>query len=374
MRLAGARRLAPRAIAEELAEHATTLPSGRARRDRRPRVRQPLAGARLVRGRARRAAGRRRCVRRRFGVRERADSGRDGVGEPDRPDRRRRRRATAPTATRLRACSSSRATRSSGSTTTTTPARRWNASAPLSRHAGEGRSRPRTATTVRTSPIWLRCADDPVPLMLTQIEHTLERFRIHYDSWALQSELEQRLPEFLPRLDTYEKDGAVWARSSAYGDDDDRVLIRSETGTPTYRAADVVYLADKLDRGHRPRDLRPRRRPPRHAQLVRRGGTDARLRPRARRGAALPARPPEQGWRGGEDVQASRRRRDARRVPRRGRSRRGALVPRLARARPDDRDRRRSRRREDGEEPRLLRPVRPCPDRRDPPQRRGRGA
>jgi arginyl-tRNA synthetase len=91
---------------------------------------------------------------------------------------------------------------------------------------------------------------DPVPLMLTQIEHTLERFRIHFDSWAKQSELERRLPEFLPRLDTYEKDGAVWARSSAYGDDDDRVLIRSETGAPTYRAADVVYLADKLDRGH----------------------------------------------------------------------------------------------------------------------------
>jgi arginyl-tRNA synthetase len=57
--------------------------------------------------------------------------------------------------------------------------------------------------------------------------------------------------EFLPRLDTYEKDGAVWARSSAYGDEDDRVLIRSaqQGGTPTYRAADVVYLADKLDRG-----------------------------------------------------------------------------------------------------------------------------
>jgi arginyl-tRNA synthetase len=90
---------------------------------------------------------------------------------------------------------------------------------------------------------------DPVPLMLTQIEKTLERFRIHFDSWAKQSELEQRLAEFLPRLDTYEKDGAVWARSSAYGDDDDRVLLRSETGTPTYRAADVVYLADKLDRG-----------------------------------------------------------------------------------------------------------------------------
>jgi arginyl-tRNA synthetase len=94
-----------------------------------------------------------------------------------------------------------------------------------------------------------RLPDDPVPLMLQRIEATLERFRIHFDSWALQSELEKRLPDFLPRLDAYERDGAVWARSSAHGDDDDRVLIRSETGTPTYRAADVVYLADKLDRG-----------------------------------------------------------------------------------------------------------------------------
>jgi arginyl-tRNA synthetase len=92
---------------------------------------------------------------------------------------------------------------------------------------------------------------DPVPPMLAQIEQTLERFRVHFDSWAKQSELERRLGEFLPRLDTYEKDGALWARSSAYGDDDDRVLIRSEEvgGGPTYRAADVVYLADKLDRG-----------------------------------------------------------------------------------------------------------------------------
>jgi arginyl-tRNA synthetase len=90
---------------------------------------------------------------------------------------------------------------------------------------------------------------DPVPEMLQRIEATMDRFRIHFDSWAKQSELERRLPDFLPRLDTYEKDGATWARSSAYGDEDDRVLIRSETGTPTYRAADVVYLADKLDRG-----------------------------------------------------------------------------------------------------------------------------
>jgi arginyl-tRNA synthetase len=92
---------------------------------------------------------------------------------------------------------------------------------------------------------------DPVPKMLAQIEASLERFRIHFDFWALQSELEKRLPEFLPRIDTYEKDGALWARSSNYGDDDDRVIVRSPElgGTPTYRAADIVYLADKLERG-----------------------------------------------------------------------------------------------------------------------------
>ncbi|HZU20485.1 MAG TPA: arginine--tRNA ligase [Gaiellaceae bacterium] len=92
---------------------------------------------------------------------------------------------------------------------------------------------------------------NPVTAMLASIERTLERFRIHYDTWMLQSALERRLPELLPRLDTYERDGALWARSSAYGDEQDWVLIRSpdKGGTPTYRAADVVYLVDKLERG-----------------------------------------------------------------------------------------------------------------------------
>jgi arginyl-tRNA synthetase len=90
---------------------------------------------------------------------------------------------------------------------------------------------------------------DPVPLMLKEIESTLERFRIHFDSFRLQSELEERLPELLPRLDTYEKEGALWARSSAHGDDEDRVLLRSGDRSPTYRAADVAYLVDKLERG-----------------------------------------------------------------------------------------------------------------------------
>jgi arginyl-tRNA synthetase len=92
---------------------------------------------------------------------------------------------------------------------------------------------------------------DPVMHMLESIEQSLERFRIQYDSFAKQSEFEARLGEYLPRLDTYEKDGALWARSSAYGDESDWVLVRSpeQGGLSTYRAADVVYLADKLDRG-----------------------------------------------------------------------------------------------------------------------------
>jgi arginyl-tRNA synthetase len=90
---------------------------------------------------------------------------------------------------------------------------------------------------------------DPVPLMLKEIEGTLERFRIHFDSFRRQSELERHLPELLPKLDTYEKEGALWARSSAYGDDEDRVLLRSGDRSPTYRAADVAYLVDKLERG-----------------------------------------------------------------------------------------------------------------------------
>ena len=92
---------------------------------------------------------------------------------------------------------------------------------------------------------------DPVPPMLGQIEASLERFRIHFDSWALQSVLAERLPELLDRLDTYERDGALWVRSTAFGDEKDRVLVRSPErgGLPTYEAADIAYLRDKLERG-----------------------------------------------------------------------------------------------------------------------------
>ena len=93
---------------------------------------------------------------------------------------------------------------------------------------------------------------DPVPRMLEQIEATLERFRIHFDSWAKQSELEVGLDELLAGLSTYESDGALYVRSTEFGDDKDRVLVRSadKGGLPTYEAADIAYLRNKLERGY----------------------------------------------------------------------------------------------------------------------------
>jgi arginyl-tRNA synthetase len=92
---------------------------------------------------------------------------------------------------------------------------------------------------------------DPVAQMLERIESSLDRFRIHFDSWVRQSELEREIPSMLDRIDTYEADGAVWLRATAYGADKDYVLIRSAErgGLPTYEAADVVYLDRKLSRG-----------------------------------------------------------------------------------------------------------------------------
>jgi arginyl-tRNA synthetase len=94
-----------------------------------------------------------------------------------------------------------------------------------------------------------KLAGDPVDAMRKEIEDSLERFRIHIDSWANQSEIERNVAEILPRLDTYESEGTLWARTSAYGDDKDRPLVRSSDGSYLYFAADVAYLKDKFDRG-----------------------------------------------------------------------------------------------------------------------------
>jgi arginyl-tRNA synthetase len=92
---------------------------------------------------------------------------------------------------------------------------------------------------------------DPVPRMLEQIEASLERFRVRIDSWARQSVVERELPELLADLPTYEHDGAIFVRSTEFGDEKDRVVVRSAErgGLPTYEAADIAYLRDKLERG-----------------------------------------------------------------------------------------------------------------------------
>ena len=90
--------------------------------------------------------------------------------------------------------------------------------------------------------------DDPVAAMRESIEASLERFRIHIDTWRRQSAIEEHVPEVLAAIETYEQDGAVWAPTTRFGDDKDRVVVRSD-GTYTYYAADIAYVRDKLERG-----------------------------------------------------------------------------------------------------------------------------
>jgi arginyl-tRNA synthetase len=81
-----------------------------------------------------------------------------------------------------------------------------------------------------------------------------ERFGVHYDRWQSEKTLHDAGAveagiERLRALDlVYEKDGAIWVRTTAYGDDGDRVVIRSD-GRPTYYANDVAYHYEKFQRG-----------------------------------------------------------------------------------------------------------------------------
>jgi arginyl-tRNA synthetase len=90
---------------------------------------------------------------------------------------------------------------------------------------------------------------DPVKHMLEEIRREVAEFRIQVDTWRHQGEIEKEVADVLPRLDTYEAEGTIWARTSAYGDDKDRPLVRSADGSYLYFAADVAYVRDKLERG-----------------------------------------------------------------------------------------------------------------------------
>jgi arginyl-tRNA synthetase len=93
-----------------------------------------------------------------------------------------------------------------------------------------------------------------VEAMLEVIRATLERFGVHHDSWRSERALyeagvvETTTRELRERGHVYESEGAVWLRTTQFGDDKDRVLVRSG-GEPTYFAADVAYHLDKLRRG-----------------------------------------------------------------------------------------------------------------------------
>ena len=90
---------------------------------------------------------------------------------------------------------------------------------------------------------------DPIERMLEEIKRELEAFRIHFDSWVLQREIETEVPDVLPHVDTYEAEGTVWAPTSRYGDDKDRPLVRSSDGSFLYYAADIAYVRNKFQRG-----------------------------------------------------------------------------------------------------------------------------
>ncbi|HEY7132654.1 MAG TPA: arginine--tRNA ligase, partial [Candidatus Limnocylindrales bacterium] len=86
------------------------------------------------------------------------------------------------------------------------------------------------------------------------IEASLERLGVHFDVWKSEGSLhaEGWVERAIDRLraggHVYEQDGALWFRSTAFGDDKDRVIIRSN-GEPTYFAADIGYVTEKLGRG-----------------------------------------------------------------------------------------------------------------------------
>ncbi|SEJ92898.1 arginyl-tRNA synthetase [Propionispira arboris] len=88
---------------------------------------------------------------------------------------------------------------------------------------------------------------------LAALKEDLAAFNVNFDVWFSERSLHpddvktacQVLQE---NGNIYEKDGALWLKSTAYGDDKDRVVIR-DNGIPTYLAADIAYHRNKFERG-----------------------------------------------------------------------------------------------------------------------------
>jgi len=90
--------------------------------------------------------------------------------------------------------------------------------------------------------------------LLDVIKKELEAFHVHFDIWSFQSkiattqEIETVFNEFKEQGYLYEKEGALWFKSTEFNDDKDRVVKKSD-GTYTYLAPDIVYHKDKFKRG-----------------------------------------------------------------------------------------------------------------------------
>lgn len=93
-----------------------------------------------------------------------------------------------------------------------------------------------------------------IELELQRIKDVLNEYRVNFDVWSSESKLyeEERIQPALDTLKekgyTYEEDGALWLRSTDFGDDKDRVLIKGD-GSYTYLTPDIAYHLSKFNRG-----------------------------------------------------------------------------------------------------------------------------
>lgn len=100
-----------------------------------------------------------------------------------------------------------------------------------------------------------RCRELAGQDMLNRIREDLKRFGITFDSWFSEASLmasgaiTRVLDDLRSRGLLFEEGGALWFRSSAFGDDKDRV-VRKQEGDWTYLASDIAYHRDKLMRGY----------------------------------------------------------------------------------------------------------------------------
>ena len=99
-----------------------------------------------------------------------------------------------------------------------------------------------------------RCARFAADTILAGIRDDLEAFGVSYDRWFSEQSLydhkkvEQTLAELTERGIVYAKDGAQWFKTTAHGDEKDRVVVR-RNGITTYFASDIAYHYDKFQRG-----------------------------------------------------------------------------------------------------------------------------